>query len=403
MILKSEIEDAISEQLKYLEKKSTGQAREMVDDIVLVNDYVTIITGIRRCGKSTMMHQLSKTGDQKIAYLNFEDPRIFGFEPKDFSKIKEAFGDEINYYFFDEIQNVDKWEVLVRYLHDHEKTICVTGSNASLLSKELGTKLTGRNIQIELFPFSYKEYCIFKKTTPNAKSLTKYLAEGGFPDYVKNKRKEYLQQLFKDIAYRDIIVRYGIRNVNSFIDIALFLISNTAKEYSLTGIKKAFGIGSTNSVMNYVEWLEDAYVLFSVPRFSWSLKSVAINRRKIYTIDTAFATANSLSFSKDSGRLFENMIFLALRRKHRDIYYFREKGECDFVVKEGKKILSLIQVCTEVNGDNMDRELNGLLEAMDFFKKKEGVIVTLDQEDVIQKEKKTVRLIPAYKWLIDYE
>jgi len=284
-------------------------------------------------------------------------------------------------------------------LHDRDKRIAITGSNASLLSKELGTRLTGRNIQIELFPFSYTEYLMFLQLENNLTSFNLYLEDGGFPEYIKSKHKEQLQQLFKDIVYRDIIVRHGIRQAKTIIDIALFLIANVGKEYSLNGIKNTFGVGSANSVADYIHWLEDSYVLFSIPRFSWSLKSVSINPKKVYCIDTGFAQANSLSFSEDTGRLLENCVYLALRRKYKEIYYFKEKGECDFIVKEAQDILHIIQVCAEIHPDNKAREVNGLLAALTFFSKTEGLILTLNQEDVLMINDVKVRLLPVWKWL----
>jgi len=399
MVLKTELEKSYEVQQKNWKKKKFGLERDQIEKAQLSSELILIITGIRRCGKSTLMNQLAAKQEEKSVWFNFEDSRIFGFELSDFSKLNAIFGENTDSYFFDEIQNVANWEVFIRELHEQNKTICITGSNASLLSKELGTKLTGRNIQIELFPFSFSEYCRFLKVGHNSNSFKKYLNDGGFPDYLKNRQKEYLQQLFKDIIYRDIIVRYGIRNANLMVEIALFLISNSAKEYSLNSIKKAFGVGSANSVANYVQWLEDAYLLFSAPRFSWSLKSVAINPKKVYTIDTGFAQANSLSFTDDLGRLFENAIFLELRRMYKDIYYFREQGECDFIVKEGKEIKHILQVCTEINPDNLNREVNGLEEALAFFSKTEGHIITLNQNDKIVKGNKVIHLISASNWL----
>lgn len=401
MLLKSEIEKAVQAQQLYFSKKSSGLERTQLSDAKLSANYVLIITGIRRCGKSTLMHQLSQEleGKHSVGYFNFEDPRIFGFEKSDFQKLDEVLGDQTEYYFFDEIQNVDGWEVFIRYLNDQKKPICITGSNASLLSKELGTKLSGRHIQLELFPFSFIEYCQFKKKKVDKNAFVKYIQEGGFPDYLKIKQREYLQQLLKDLVYRDIIVRHGIRNDKLVMDISLFLISNVGKEYSLNNLKKVFGVGSTNSVMDYVKWLEDAYLLFSVPRFSWSIKKRAVNPKKVYCIDPAFAQANSLSFSEDQGRLLENVIFLELRRRQKEIFYFREKGECDFVIKEKNKVTSVLQVCLEVNSDNKDREVNGLVEAMDTFKLKSGTIVTLNQADCLKIADKEVKLIPANEWI----
>ena len=399
MVLKSEIEKSLALQRLFLNKKQEGFSRESSAKLQLSASHILIITGVRRCGKSTLLQQISKNLNEEFIFFNFEDPRIYGFELEDFTKLDEIVGDEIRHYFFDEIQNVEKWELFIRHLHDRDKRIAITGSNASLLSKELGTRLTGRNIQIELFPFSYTEYLMFLQLENNLTSFNLYLEDGGFPEYIKSKHKEQLQQLFKDIVYSDIIVRHGIRQAKTLIDIALFLIANVGKEYSLNGIKNTFGVGSANSVADYIHWLEDSYVLFSIPRFSWSLKSVSINPKKVYCIDTGFAQANSLSFSEDTGRLLENCVYLALRRKYKEIYYFKEKGECDFIVKEAQDILHIIQVCAEIHPDNKAREVNGLLAALTFFSKTEGLILTLNQEDVLMINDVKVRLLPVWKWL----
>ena len=400
MVLKSDVEIAFKQQQLLLEGKPTGAWREQLALVTLSKEFVLIITGIRRCGKSTLMQQLISQLNRSVAFFNFEDPRIFGFETTDFVKLDEVIGDNSLYYFFDEIQNVDNWEIYIRNLHDKQKVICVTGSNASLLSRELGTKLTGRNIQIELLPFSFKEYLSFKKIKAEAATFEQYLFEGGFPDYLKTANKEVLQQLFKDIVYRDIIVRHSVRNDKVLMSIALYLISNVGKEFSFTNIKNTFGVGSVNTVIDYISWFEDSYLLFTVPKFSWSLKSVAINPKKVYVIDTGFGDANSLSFSNDTGRLFENAVYLQLRRTYKELYYFREKGECDFVVKEKNKVTNAIQVCTELSQETLPRELNGLVEALTFFDLEEGIIITMHQEDEIIQDEKKIHVIPAWKWFI---
>lgn len=398
MILQSEIEVSVREQKQLLQQANVGLSRGVLPEMALLSDYVTIITGIRRCGKSTLMHQLMEGLNGEFAYFNFEDPRVFGFDVNDFVKLENVFGNQ-QVYFFDEIQNIENWELFIRKLHDQGKTVCITGSNASLLSKELGTRLTGRHLQKELFPFDYAEFCAFLDMVKNTESLDSYLALGGFPSYLKNEQLAYLQQLFRDILYRDIIVRHGVRNSKIIEGIALYLISNVGKEFSLNGIKKTFDIGSANSVADYVAWFEDSYLLFTLPRFSWSLKSIAVNPKKVYTIDTGFAQANSLSFSEDKGRLFENMIYLKLRREGKELYYFREKGECDFVVKEQQQVTTLIQVCYELHPDNLQRELNGLKEAMDFFGLNQGTIVTRNQNDEFMLDGKKISTVSADRWL----
>jgi len=398
MVLKSILETCVTDQRKQLMLTDLGVRRNSLVKITLREEFITIITGIRRSGKSTLMHQLIHQLDEDFAYFHFEDPRIFGFTVDDFPKLEELLGDK-TYYFFDEIQNVPQWELFVRKLHDQGKVICITGSNASLLSKELGTRLTGRNITKELFPFDYQEYCTFHTLEQNEASVIKYMNDGGVPIFLKTNDISYLHQLLRDILYRDIIARHGIRNGKIVEELTLYLISNIAKPYSLNGLKKIFNLGSANSVSDYVSWLEDSYLFFTLPRFSWSLKSVSVNQKKIYSIDTGFAQANSLSFSSDKGRLFENMIYLSLRRKFNDLYYFSDKGECDFVVKEKAKVTQVVQACFDLNSDNLQRELNGLKEAMDFFSLKEGTIVTMNQTDEFVQGDRRIQVVTANDWL----
>jgi predicted AAA+ superfamily ATPase len=398
MVLKSIIEACVIDQRKQLMQTDLGVNRYALEKISLRKEFITIITGIRRSGKSTLMHQLIHQLDSDFAYFHFEDPRIFSFTVDDFTKLEEVLGEK-SYYFFDEIQNVPQWELFIRKLHDQGKTICITGSNASLLSKELGTRLTGRNIMKELFPFDYVEYCRFNSWENNTESVTKFMNDGGIPLFIKTGETSYLHQLLWDILYRDIIARHGIRNGKVVEEITLYLISNIAKPYSLNGLKKIFELGSANSVSDYVSWLEDSYLFFTLPRFSWSLKSVAVNQKKIYSIDTGFARANSASFSSDVGRLFENMLYLSLRQKFNNLYYFREKGECDFVVKEKEKVTQVVQACYELNTDNLKRELNGLKEAMAYFDLKEGTIVTMNQTDTFDEGDKQIRVVSANEWL----
>ena len=399
MVLKSEIEKAFQFQYQKLNLHKQEVFRDKIAHLESNTSMVEVISGIRRCGKSTLLrHQMKKY--KKIAYINFEDPRLFNFELSDFTKLDEIIPANTEAYFFDEIQNVEKWEVYVRQLHDEGKKVYITGSNASLLSKELGTRLTGRYLNTELFPFSYEEFLRFEKKDANLQSMQKYLKEGGFPEYLKTKNSEILQILFKDIILRDIAVRYGVRNPRALVDIALFLLSNVGKESSFTSIKKTFQLGSVQTVIDYVNWMEDAYLLFFVHRFSWSAKSVAINPKKVYAIDNGLIDANTLSFSEDHGRKLENAVFLFLRNQGKKIYYFREKQECDFVIFEKNKCRHAIQVCLELNTDNQKRELNGLLEAVNYFELASGTIVTLNQKDQLTVEGKTVYLVPAHEFFL---
>lgn len=396
MVLKSELEIAYRLQQDFIKKLSSFIPRHYKKVGKPNISHVEVISGIRRCGKSTLMDQLKHQYKSGTAYFNFEDPRVHDFEVADFQKLDEVMGQEKKVYFFDEIQNVPAWEIYVRQLHDRGKKVFITGSNASLLSKELGTRLTGRHIRHELFPFSYAEFLLYKKLKNNVRSLENYLQHGGFPEYLRDENEEILQTLLKDIVSRDIAVRYSIKNTGTLLDITLFLISNVGKEVTYNSLRKAFNVGSANTVSDYLSWLADTYLFFFLPRFSWSAKNPAVNPRKVYAIDTGMVNANSLSFTKDKGRLLENIVYLFLRQRGFDLSYFREQAECDFVVFEKGKCKMILQVCEQVHNENKERETKGLLEAMDFFKMETGLIVTQDQKDILNFGNKRINLIPAY-------
>ena len=391
MLLRSEIEDVFHAQQKALKKELLTSRNYLVEN-TFKGKQVEVISGIRRSGKSTLMRMIMAHYAPNVVCFNFEDSRIFGFEVSDFKKLDELMGETHPVYFFDEIQNVENWEIFVRQLHERGEKVFVTGSNASLLSKELGTKLTGRYLSHELFPFAYNEFLEHTNQENNLASFENYRKLGGFPEFLDTQNTDVLQTLLRDILFRDIAIRYGIRNTKTLFDIALHLLSNVGKETTYNRLRKTFGIGSTNSVSDYLKWLEDTYILFFLPRFSWSPKSVLVNPRKVYAIDTGFIQANTMSHSADSERLLENMVYLYLRQKNTELFYFREKGECDFVVMEKGNCKQVLQVCEEIHSDNKNREINGLIEAMNFFDLEEGVIYTLDQEDEFVIEGKKIKV-----------
>jgi hypothetical protein len=177
------------------------------------------------------------------------------------------------------------------------------------------------------------------------------------------------------------------------------MLSNIGKEFSYNNLRKIFSFGSVNTVSDYLSWLGDSYLLFFLPRFSWSAKSIAINPRKVFAIDNGLINANTLSFSEDRGRLLENAVYMFLREQQADLFYFRENHECDFVVFENRKCSKLIQVCEELNGDNLKREMDGLQEAMTFFGIKEGYILTLDQQDEFRQNDNIMYVMPIYQFV----
>lgn len=381
MVFKEDIEAAYNGQKRVLARDVGLINRNFLETFKPSSSHIEVISGIRRSGKSTLMRQIVKKYFENVAYFNFEDSRVFGFEVGDFSKLDEVMGEEIEAYFFDEIQNVEGWEIFVRQLHERGEKVFVTGSNASLLSREMGTRLTGRYLRHEVFPFSYQEYLVFLELEDSLENFSKYLIKGGFPEFLRDQNPEILQMLLKDILFRDIAVRYGIKNTRTLMDIALFLVSNIGKEVSFNGLRKTFNVGSPTTVSDYLSWMEDSYLLFFLPRFSWSSKSISKNPKKVYCIDNGFAKSNSLSFTKDKGRLFENLVYLNLRKKYQKLFYFKDRRECDFVVFEGSVCKWLIQVTEKIHPDNRDREVEGLVEAMIFFEMDEGFILTLEQND----------------------
>ncbi len=400
MITKETLKEVIISQKEYLEKLDLGTPRET--KIKIIDSFAILITGIRRCGKSTLLHQVLKK-EKKGYYINLEDPRLEGFELKDFNKIesimKELYGDG-GVYFFDEIQNIEKWEKFIRYLIDKKEKVVITGSNASLLSRELGTKLTGRHLQVELFPFSYKEFLEIKKEKASIKTFENYLNKGGFPEYIKKEEVDILHVLLSDVVMKDIAIRFSIKNTMILNKIVIYLISNVGKEFSYNSIKKMFEIKSVQSVIDYMSYFENTYLIFTIPRFSYSYKKQQVNPKKAYSIDNGFSYINSTSFSKDKGKMLENIVFLELRRKFKEIFYFKEKNECDFLIKEKEKITGLIQVCYDFNEDNKNREINGLIEAMKKFNLNKGTILTFNQEDELFIDGKKILIKPVWKWFL---
>ncbi len=401
MILKETLRSIVKTQQRDLESLTYGIPRALASDIDLNVPFAIILSGIRRCGKSTLLRQTMKKANGKY-YFNFEDPKATTFELNDFQKLTEVFREEwgeSDFYFFDEIQNVEKWELFVRTMLDKGKHFLITGSNASLMSKELGTRLTGRHLRQELFPFSYCEFLAFKSKKAGSETFNEYLQKGGFPEYLEFGRGEILQELLNDIIMRDIVVRHKLRSSKSIKEMALFLVSNVGVEFSYNGLAKAFSLGSTNSAISFVSYLEDSYLLFTVPQFSYSLKRQSVNPKKVYMIDNGLTDVNSVSFSSNKGRMLENSVFLDLRRSGKEIFYFKGKKECDFVIKCKNKVTEAIQVCYDLNEDNKGREIEGLMEALTTLGLSQGLILTSDQEDVLKIDGKTITVAPAWRWM----
>ncbi len=401
MILESVIGFVVEQQKKRLVLKDNGLKREFIPALQSLSSHALIISGVRRCGKSTLLMQMMKNMDlDKVLYLNFESPHLYEFSLLDFARLDHLITHKnATTLFFDELQLVEGWEMYVRQKLDDGYQVIITGSNASLLSKELGTKLTGRHITQELFPFSYSEFLSFKTLTPSVESLKAYMLCGGFPEFLKTGDEEQLATLFNDVLIRDIVTRFGIKDLKSLQRLASYLISNIGNRISASKLKQPLSIGATSTILTWFSHLELSYLVSFLPMYSHSTKAQLINPRKVYAIDLGLIDIISNTMTEDIGRKLENLIFLHLRRKYTELYYFDEKGECDFVAMKNGKVQELVQVCYELTPDNLKRELNGLYQAMRFFKQHKATIVCFANADFIKENGFEIEVIPAYKYL----
>jgi len=413
------LKELVVEQKKDFEKKEKFVERTILKEIkqYLNLPHVIIISGLRRSGKSTLLKEIKHRyyEDENIYYFNFEDERLVNFTLEDFNLLYETFMEIVgksNIFFFDGIQVVNGWEAFVRRMNDKGYKFFITGSNSSMLSREMGTKLTGRSIAIELYPFSFKECLSYVNVDTNKtmlltedralikKEFNEYIDNGGMPEYRIYKNDKTLKDLYENILYRDVIVRYNLSDEKSLKELTHFLFSNYGKEISYNNLKSMLNLGSINTVKHYTNYLENSYLIFTIPKYDESLKKQIYSKKKVYVIDMGLINLISFKFSKNSGRILENIVFLELKRKNKDIFYHKEKSECDFIIKDKLKIVQAIQVTQNLDDGNKSREIAGLLEACKKYKLKEGMILTYDQEEEIIVDGKKIVVEPVWKWLL---
>jgi len=424
---KSEIKNIVLDQNEKIQYEEKLIEREVEKKILEFRDsnLIIILTGLRRSGKSTILNMIKKKSKNINIYVNFDDFRLVKFNLDDFQKLNEIFLEtsNLNEFFFDEIQNIEFWERYIRTMHDRKNKLYITGSNATMLSTELGTHLTGRNIVVEVYPFSFKEFLIFKdyklnkedffltsKKVELLKLFDEYLKVGGIAEYLKTKKEDYLKFIYEDIINRDVVSRYGITNVKSLKDLIYYLISNIGKEFSYNKLTEIIDVKNSTTVKEYIEYFENSYLIFTLNKFDYSLKKQLVNPKKVYTIDTGLANAISFKFSENRGRLLENVVFIELKRRRKIIYYHKEKKECDFVIKEGLNIVEAMQVCQGIGdkenwakgGDKTrEREIEGLIEACKLYNLKEGLILTENEEYEIEENNIKIYVKPIWKWLLE--
>lgn len=416
MITKDTLRQIVIQQKEEVSSIGETLRREMLDEVLkwFKDNRVIILTGIRRSGKSTLLRQIMQN-KENYCYVNFEDERFIDFKAQDFELLNEVLVEVYNNprtYFFDEIQNIEKFEIFVRRLQDQGKKVVITGSNASLLSKELGTRLTGRYKSFEIYPFSFNEYLSFKKIEFNRewfyatekkvkliKLFEDYFHNGGFPEYLKNKDGDYIRTIFENILYKDIIARYSIKKQRVMRELVNILATNISSLFTYNSLKKSLGLSNSITVKEYISYLSNSYLFFELQKFDFSIKRQLNFPKKIYLIDSVFNRLG-LNFSMNGGKILENIVFMQLKRKGEEIYYYSNDNECDFVVKGGAKIKEVFQVCYELNDSSKEREIGGLIEAMDKFRLKEAVILTHEQERELKIKSKSIKVLPVWKWLL---
>jgi len=392
---------------------------------------INSIIGARRAGKTFFIYQnmnmlKRKKLRDRIIYINFEDERLLPIKKEELDLILEAYyelypenkGKKI-YIFFDEIQAVPYWEYFVRRLYEQENAeICITGSSSKLLSREIATQLRGRTLSYFIFPYSFREFLRAKglelerhfEYKPQRYKIKKFLGEyiefGGFPEIVDKDemlKTKILQEYFDLIFYKDLVERYKIRNFDMVREMLLYLINNFSSYFSVNKyynyLKSQGRKISKNTLFTYISYITDVNLIFLVPKYG-KLKEQFANPKKVYVIDTGLINAVAFKISRDIGRLYENAVFIELKRRGKDVYYWKNKHECDFLIVENGNVKEALQVCFEISEENKEREINGLLEAMEKFGLKSGLIITDDLERKEEIRGRKIIYKPLWKWLL---
>ncbi|MFH1066005.1 MAG: ATP-binding protein [Nanoarchaeota archaeon] len=383
---------------------------------------IKVITGIRRCGKSVLIYSALKGSN--FAYMNFDDERLYSLDSdRILPAFYEIYGENVKILFLDEIQNMGRWELFVNRLHRAGFNLYITGSNAKLLSKELATHLTGRHLKIELQPFSFNEYLkakgfnddinTTKGRTKLKLELKRYIQSGGFPEVIMENENPglYLRELYGNIIEKDIIGRYAIEHKKTFREMAISLISNTGRSVSYNKLKNQYNLGSEHTTKNYLLYLEEAYLLFVLSRFSNKVIEIEKSDKKVYATDIGFVTHLSVSSSPDYGRNYETIVAISLFGKKcftpgMEVYYWKSalQEEVDFVIREKRKVSQLIQVCYNIdNYDTRKREVKALLKASNELKCNNLLVITDEKEAEEKVSGKKIKYIPLWKWLLKSE
>lgn len=386
----------------------------------LKSNLAQVVIGVRRCGKSTLCEMFLKQQGINFAYVNFDDNRMENMKSSDLDNLLEAlymtYG-EFKYLFLDEIQNIEGWPLFVNRLLRQKIHLFITGSNSKLLSNELSTHLTGRNNKVELYPFSFNEYCKIKKIdlsslSTKSKGLRKgtlheYLLEGGFPELLNERnRRGYINGLLDAIIKNDIAKRFRVKNVEALRRIAAYLADNYCQEFVAKTIGELFSV-SNHTAENYYSYLKEAFLLVGINRFSYKSKD-RVRNEKIYIIDTAFVTEREDNFSLENiGWKLENVVCIELLRRYKplycDIFYYKEaSSQVDFVIAKDGNVKELIQVSYEITSEKTrNREIRGLKNAAQKLKCKKLTLITFEEYETVEEDGLTINVIPATEWLLN--
>jgi predicted AAA+ superfamily ATPase len=387
-------------------------------DDYLTSGLIKLITGPRRAGKSVFALQMLSA--RNFAYLNFDDDLLLKNFDEDllWQYLLEVYPD-FQYLLLDEIQNLPSWDVWVGKLYRRGVNLVVTGSNANLLSNEMATVLTGRYLQISIFPFGFKEVVKYGRSevrldTPTEKAgllqqMSDFLQFGGYPETVlsRNIIGNYLSSLFDSVLLKDIAKRYKIRNINELYNFSNYLLTNFCSPFSINELAKALNLGSVHTAKKFCNYLAESYLFFYLPRYNSKIKLMQKAPQKVYIIDTGFVAARAFELSKNLGRLLENLVFIELLRRgfstHYTLFYYRTRNdkEIDFVCRRAYQVCELIQVAYDISSPKaLKRELSALTEASTELHCENLLLLTWDNEKTIEKNNCIIKIMPVWKWLL---
>ena len=391
---------------------------------------ITVVKGTRRTGKSTIILQfinkLIRKGlaSKNTLIVNFEDPRFRSLNLELLNKIYEIYLEELlpeenHYVVLDEVHQIKGWEKFVRFLKEAKRVnVLITGSSSKLLSEEYSTLLSGRHIDLNVFPLSFKEFLEFKKI--NLKTdldkikhrhkiknmLKEYIEYGSFPKVVltqEAEKKIILEGYFRDILLKDVQKRFKIKEVEKLETLAKYYLTNISTIQPFNKVKKVVNL-SLDSVERFANYFSIAGIFFFIPKFSYSYKEQILNPKKVYAIDTGLRNAVSFRFSQDLGRLIENIVLIELKRRNFEVYYWKSQREkeVDFVIKKDEQIKQLLQVCISLSDEKIKkREIQALIECSEYTKCKDLLIITQDYENKEKYEDKMIKYTPLWKWLLE--